>query len=102
MVERVALVQAPSGATNTHCCDRCCCGPSAPTVRIAALQPGNWPEISTRHYVLAVFRALETGSAIVKSEYGRAALVVRGLARLRGRGTPKRSDAPLSPRLHDS
>ena len=111
--------------------------------KILFVPSADWPEISTKHYVLAVFRALETGSAVVKSEYGRdsaivdgygsmlasvvtpegseavlvadvasrpglplaerwgdwvgwlcvAALAVRRLARLRGRGTPKLSAA---------
>ena len=46
--------------------------------KILFVPSADWPEISTKHYVLAVFRALETGSAVVKSEYGRDSAIVDG------------------------
>ena len=52
--------------------------------------------ISTKHYVLAVFRALETGSAVVKSEYGRDSAIVDGYgAVLASVVTPEGSEAVL-------
>ncbi len=56
----------------------------------------DWPEISTKHYVLAIFRALETGSAVVKSEYGRDSAIVDGYgAMLASAVTPEGSEAVL-------
>lgn len=56
----------------------------------------DWPEISTRHYVLAIFRALETGSAVVKSEYGRDSAIVNGYgSMLASVVTPEGSEAVL-------
>jgi len=50
--------------------------------RILFVPSADWPEISTKHYVLAVFRALETGSAVVKSEYARDSAIVDGYGSL--------------------
>jgi apolipoprotein N-acyltransferase len=46
--------------------------------RVIAVPSADWLQISTKHYVLAVFRALETGAAIVKSEYSRDSVIVDG------------------------
>ena len=46
--------------------------------KVIAVPSADWLEISTKHYVLAVFRALETGAAIVKSEHSRDSVIVDG------------------------
>ena len=64
--------------------------------KILFVPSADWPEISTKHYVLAVFRALETGSAVVKSEYGRDSAIVDGYgAVLASVVTPEGSEAVL-------
>ncbi len=64
--------------------------------KILFVPSADWPEISTKHYVLAVFRALETGSAIVKSEYGRDSAIVDGYGAMRASVvTPAGSEAVL-------
>jgi apolipoprotein N-acyltransferase len=64
--------------------------------KILLVPSADWPEISTRHYVLAVFRALETGSALVKSEYARDSAIVDGYGSLRASVvTPEGSEAVL-------
>jgi apolipoprotein N-acyltransferase len=56
----------------------------------------DWPQISTKHYVLAVFRALETGSAVVKSEYARDSVIVDGYGAMVASGvTPQASESVL-------
>jgi apolipoprotein N-acyltransferase len=64
--------------------------------KILFVPSADWPEISTQHYVLAVFRALETGSAVVKSEYGRDSAIVDGYgSMLASVVTPEGSEAVL-------
>ena len=64
--------------------------------KILFVPSADWPGISTKHYVLAVFRALETGSAVVKSEYGRDSAIVDGYGALRASVvTPEGSEAVL-------
>lgn len=64
--------------------------------KILFVPSADWSEISTEHYVLAVFRALETGSAVVKSEYGRDSAIVNGYgAMLASVVTPAGSEAVL-------
>jgi apolipoprotein N-acyltransferase len=46
--------------------------------KVIFVPSADWLQISTKHYVLAVFRALETGSAVVKSEYSRDSVIVDG------------------------
>jgi apolipoprotein N-acyltransferase len=46
--------------------------------KVIAVPSADWLEISTKHYVLAVFRALETGAAVVKSEHSRDSVIVDG------------------------
>jgi apolipoprotein N-acyltransferase len=64
--------------------------------KILFVPSADWPGISTKHYVLAVFRALETGSAFVKSEYGRDSAIVDGYgSMLASVVTPEGSEAVL-------
>ncbi|HET7542374.1 MAG TPA: nitrilase-related carbon-nitrogen hydrolase [Polyangiaceae bacterium] len=64
--------------------------------KILLIPSADWPGISTKHYVLAVFRALETGSALVKSEYGRDSAIVDGYgSMLASAVTPEGSEAVL-------
>ena len=46
--------------------------------RLLAVPSADWPAIAKTHYVNAVFRALETGAAVVKSEYSRDSVIVDG------------------------
>jgi apolipoprotein N-acyltransferase len=46
--------------------------------KVLAVPSADWPGIATKHYVHAVFRALETGAAIAKSEYSRDSAIVDG------------------------
>lgn len=64
--------------------------------KILFVPSADWPGISTRHYVLGVFRALETGSALVKSEYSRDSVIVDGYGTMRASViTPEGSEAVL-------
>ena len=64
--------------------------------KIIFVPSADWLQISTRHYVLAVFRALETGSAVVKSEYSRDSVIVDGYgAMVASVVTPQGSEAVL-------
>jgi apolipoprotein N-acyltransferase len=64
--------------------------------KILFVPSADWAAISTQHYVLAVFRALETGSAFVKSEYGHDSAIVDGYgAMLASVVTPEGSEALL-------
>jgi apolipoprotein N-acyltransferase len=46
--------------------------------RVIAVPSADWPAIATKHYVHAVFRALETGAAVAKAEYSRDSVLVDG------------------------
>jgi apolipoprotein N-acyltransferase len=64
--------------------------------KIIFVPSADWLQISTRHYVLAVFRALETGAAVVKSEYSRDSVIVDGYgAIVASVVTPRGSEAVL-------
>jgi len=64
--------------------------------KVIFVPSADWPEISTKHYVLAVFRALETGAAVVKSEYSRDSVIVDGYgALIASVVTPQGSEAVL-------
>lgn len=64
--------------------------------RVIAVPSADWLEISTKHYVLAVFRALETGAAVVKSEHSRDSAIVDGAGAIVAAAiTPQGSSAVL-------
>jgi len=64
--------------------------------KIFFVPSADWPEISTKHYILAVFRALETGAAFVKSEYARDSAIVDGYGAIQASVvTPAGSEAVL-------
>jgi apolipoprotein N-acyltransferase len=46
--------------------------------KVIAVPSADWAAIGTTHYVHAVFRALETGAAVAKSEYSRGSAIVDG------------------------
>jgi apolipoprotein N-acyltransferase len=69
--------------------------------KILFVPSADWPEISTKHYVLAVFRALETGSAVVKSEYGRDSAIVDGYGAMLAADVAARPGLPLAARWGD-
>jgi apolipoprotein N-acyltransferase len=64
--------------------------------KVIAVPSADWLEISKKHYVLAVFRALETGAAVVKSEHSRDSVIVDGAgAMVAAAITPQGSSAVL-------
>lgn len=64
--------------------------------KVIAVPSADWLEIATRHYVLAVFRALETGAAVVKSEHSRDSVIVDGAGTMAAAAiTPEGSPAVL-------
>jgi len=64
--------------------------------KVIAVPSADWLEISTKHYVLAVFRALETGAAVVKSEHSRDSVIVDGAGAMVATAiTPQGSSAVL-------
>ncbi len=64
--------------------------------KVLAVPSADWLEISTKHYVLAVFRALETGAAVVKSEHSRDSVIVDGAGAMVATAiTPQGSSAVL-------
>jgi apolipoprotein N-acyltransferase len=46
--------------------------------KVIAVPSADWAAIAPKHYVLGVFRALETGAALVKSEFSRDSAIVDG------------------------
>src|SRR5262249_32576302 len=46
------------------------------SVQVVAVPSADWPAIASKHYTFAVFRAVETGAAFVKSEYSHDSAVV--------------------------
>jgi apolipoprotein N-acyltransferase len=44
--------------------------------QIIAVPSADWPAIAAKHYVHSVFRALETGAAVAKSEFSRDSAIV--------------------------
>jgi apolipoprotein N-acyltransferase len=64
--------------------------------RIIAVPSADWPAIATKHYTFAVFRALETGAVVAKSEYNRDSAIVDGYGRIAASAvTPAGSEAVL-------
>lgn len=64
--------------------------------KVIAVPSADWLEISTKHYVLAVFRALETGAAVVKAEHSRDSAIVDGAGAMKATAiTPEGSSAVL-------
>lgn len=64
--------------------------------KLLAVPSADWAAISTMHYVLAVFRALETGVAVAKSEYSRDSIIVDGSGNIVASAlTPRGSTAVL-------
>ncbi|HVZ71077.1 MAG TPA: apolipoprotein N-acyltransferase [Polyangia bacterium] len=50
--------------------------------RLIAVPSADWPAIAAKHYTLAVFRALESGAAIVKSEFSFDSIIVDASGRI--------------------
>jgi apolipoprotein N-acyltransferase len=64
--------------------------------KVLAVPSADWPAIATMHYVLGVFRALETRAAIAKSEYSRDSVIIDGSgAILASSVTPQEREAVL-------
>jgi len=64
--------------------------------KVIAVPSADWLEISTKHYLLAVSRALETGAAVVKSEHSRDSVIVDGAGAMVATAiTPQGSSAVL-------
>jgi apolipoprotein N-acyltransferase len=64
--------------------------------KIIAVPSADWPAIATKHYTFAVFRALETGAAVAKSEYSLDSAIVDGYGRIAASAiTPAGSEAVL-------
>lgn len=64
--------------------------------RIIAVPSADWRAISVQHHTMAVFRALETGAAVIKSEFNRDSVIVDGYGNiLASRVTPDGSEAVL-------
>jgi apolipoprotein N-acyltransferase len=64
--------------------------------KLIAVPSADWLEISRMHYALAVFRALETGASIVKSEHSRDSVIVDGHGKMVAAAlTPEGSAAVL-------
>jgi apolipoprotein N-acyltransferase len=64
--------------------------------KIIAVPSADWPAIAAKHYTFAVFRALETGAVLAKSEYNRDSAIVDGYGRIHTSAvTPTGSEAVL-------
>jgi len=64
--------------------------------KVLAVPSADWPAIARSHYVLSVFRALETGAAVAKSEYSRDSIIVDGAGNIVASAiTPEGSAAVL-------
>jgi apolipoprotein N-acyltransferase len=64
--------------------------------QVIAVPSADWQSIAAKHYVHAVFRALETGAALAKSEFSRDSAIVDGSgAIVASRVTPLGSPAIL-------
>lgn len=50
--------------------------------QIIAVPSADWPQIAAKHYTHSVFRALETGAAVAKSEYSVDSAIVDGFGRI--------------------
>ncbi len=64
--------------------------------KLVAVPSADWRAIASKHYTFAVFRALETGAAFVKSEYSRDSAIVDAQGRIIASAvTPNGSDEVL-------
>jgi len=64
--------------------------------KVIAVPSADWPAAAAKHFTFAVFRALETGAVIAKSEYNRDSVIVDGYGRIHAsRVTPAGSEAIL-------
>jgi apolipoprotein N-acyltransferase len=60
------------------------------------LSRADWPAIAAKHDTFAVFRALETGAVLAKSEHSRDSAIVDGYGRIHASTvTPAGSEAVL-------
>jgi apolipoprotein N-acyltransferase len=50
--------------------------------KVIAVPSADWPAIATKHYTHSVFRALETGAVVAKSEYSLDSVIVDGYGRI--------------------
>ena len=50
--------------------------------KVIAVPSADWPAIATKHYTLSVFRALETGAVVAKSEYNLDSAIIDGYGRI--------------------
>lgn len=82
--------------------------------KVIAVPSADWPAIAAKHYTLSVFRALETGAVVAKSEYNLDSAIIDGYGRIAASavtpgGTsavlvadvPLRDGVPLAARLGD-
>ena len=82
--------------------------------QLIAVPSADWPQIAAKHYTHSVFRALETGAAVAKSEYSVDSAIVDGFGRIAASAVtpdgsaavlvadvPLRSGMPLAARLGD-
>jgi apolipoprotein N-acyltransferase len=82
--------------------------------RIIAVPSADWPQIAAKHYTHSVFRALETGAVVAKSEYSVDSAIVDGYGRIAASAVtpggsaavlvadvPLRGGFPLAARLGD-
>jgi apolipoprotein N-acyltransferase len=64
--------------------------------KVIAVPSSDWPAIATKHYTLAIFRALETGAVVAKSEYNLDSAIIDGYGRIAASAvTPGGSEAVL-------
>lgn len=64
--------------------------------KVIAVPSADWPAIATKHYTHSIFRALETGAVIAKSEYNLDSVIVDGYGRVAARAvTPEGAPAVL-------
>jgi apolipoprotein N-acyltransferase len=82
--------------------------------KIIAVPSADWPTIATKHYTHSVFRALETGAVVAKSEYAFDSAIVDGYGHIAASAVmpaggaavlvadvPLRAGEPLAARLGD-
>jgi apolipoprotein N-acyltransferase len=64
--------------------------------KLIAVPSADWSAIATKHYTHSVFRALETGAVVAKSEYSFDSAIVDGYGRIAASAvTPEGSAAVL-------
>lgn len=82
--------------------------------KVIAVPSADWPEIASKHYTMSIFRALETGATLVRSEYKLDSAIVDGYGRIAASAVtpagapavlvadvPLRAGLPLAVRLGD-